>query len=62
VKARDVAVTLLIDRSGSVYKRFGATDLNGIADIDCGHENPDGEALAWAATRQADHLAARAAS
>ncbi|RZF25522.1 cobalamin biosynthesis protein CobT [Paraburkholderia sp. UYCP14C] len=42
-----------------VYKRFGATDLNGIAAIDCGHENPDGEALAWAATRLADHPAAR---
>jgi cobalamin biosynthesis protein CobT len=42
-----------------VYKRFGATDLSGIAQIDCGHENPDGEALAWAATRLADHPAAR---
>ncbi|SMG56242.1 cobaltochelatase CobT-related protein [Paraburkholderia susongensis] len=42
-----------------VYKRFGATDLSGIAEIDCGHENPDGEALAWAATRLADHPAAR---
>ena len=42
-----------------VYKRFGATDLSGIAEIDCGHENPDGEALAWAATRLADHRAAR---
>jgi cobalamin biosynthesis protein CobT len=42
-----------------VYKRFGATDLSGIAAIDCGHENPDGEALAWAATRLADHQAAR---
>ncbi|NML35032.1 cobaltochelatase CobT-related protein [Paraburkholderia antibiotica] len=42
-----------------VYKRFGATDLSGIADIDCGHENPDGEALAWAATRLAGHPAAR---
>ncbi|WGS53161.1 cobalamin biosynthesis protein CobT [Paraburkholderia sp. D15] len=42
-----------------VYKRFGATDLSGIARIDCGHENPDGEALAWAATRLADHQAAR---
>ncbi len=42
-----------------VYKRFGATDLSGIAQIDCGHENPDGEALAWAATRLADHQAAR---
>jgi hypothetical protein len=42
-----------------VYKRFGATDLSGIAEIDCGHENPDGEALAWAATRLADHPAGR---
>ena len=42
-----------------VYKRFGAADLSGIAAIDCGHENPDGEALAWAATRLADHQAAR---
>jgi cobalamin biosynthesis protein CobT len=42
-----------------VYKRFGATDLSGITAIDCGHENPDGEALAWAATRLADHQAAR---
>ncbi|RKT21938.1 cobalamin biosynthesis protein CobT [Paraburkholderia sp. RAU2J] len=42
-----------------VYKRFGATDLSGITAIDCGHENPDGEALAWAATRLADHPAAR---
>ncbi|MFM0736098.1 cobalamin biosynthesis protein CobT [Paraburkholderia xenovorans] len=42
-----------------VYKRFGATDLSGIAALDCGHENPDGEALAWAATRLADHPAER---
>ncbi|MEA3084219.1 MAG: hypothetical protein QOC89_1916 [Paraburkholderia sp.] len=42
-----------------VYKRFGAIDLSGIAAIDCGHENPDGEALAWAATRLADHQAER---
>ena len=42
-----------------VYKRFGATDLSGIAELDCGHENPDGEALAWAATRLADHQAGR---
>jgi len=42
-----------------VYNRFGATDLSGIATIDCGHENPDGEALAWAATRLADHQAER---
>jgi hypothetical protein len=42
-----------------VYKRFGAADLSGIAAIDCGHENPDGEALAWAATRLAEHRAER---
>ncbi|MFM0272039.1 cobalamin biosynthesis protein CobT [Paraburkholderia aspalathi] len=42
-----------------VYKRFGAIDPSGIATIDCGHENPDGEALAWAATRLADHQAER---
>lgn len=42
-----------------VYKRFGAADLSGIAAIDCGHENPDGEALAWAATRLADQQAER---
>ncbi|MFM0075160.1 cobalamin biosynthesis protein CobT [Paraburkholderia sediminicola] len=42
-----------------VYKRFGAIDPSGIATIDCGHENPDGEALAWAATRLADHQAGR---
>jgi cobalamin biosynthesis protein CobT len=42
-----------------VYKRFGATDLSGIAAIDCGHENPDGEALAWAAMRLADHPSQR---
>jgi cobalamin biosynthesis protein CobT len=42
-----------------IYKRFGATDLSGLTGIDCGHENPDGEALAWAATRLADHPAGR---
>ena len=42
-----------------VYKRFGSIDPSGIATIDCGHENPDGEALAWAATRLADHQAER---
>ncbi|OAJ63900.1 cobalamin biosynthesis protein CobT [Paraburkholderia ginsengiterrae] len=42
-----------------VYKRFGTADLSGIAAIDCGHENPDGEALAWAATRLAEHRAER---
>jgi cobalamin biosynthesis protein CobT len=42
-----------------IYKRFGAPDLSGLTGIDCGHENPDGEALAWAATRLADHPAGR---
>ncbi|WP_027798553.1 cobaltochelatase CobT-related protein [Paraburkholderia dilworthii] len=42
-----------------VYKRFGAADMSGIAALDCGHENPDGEALAWAAARLADHPAER---
>lgn len=40
-----------------VFKRFGAGrsndsyDASGLAAIECGHENPDGEALAWAAGR-----------
>jgi cobalamin biosynthesis protein CobT len=42
-----------------IYKRFGSADLSGLTGIDCGHENPDGEALAWAATRLADHPAER---
>ncbi|MDE1181732.1 cobalamin biosynthesis protein CobT [Paraburkholderia sp.] len=42
-----------------IYKRFGSADPSGLANLDCGHENPDGEALAWAATRLADHQAAR---
>jgi nitric oxide reductase activation protein len=42
-----------------IYKRFGAADLSGLADIECGHENPDGEALAWAAGRLAEHRADR---
>lgn len=42
-----------------IYKRFGANDLSGLSRIDCGHENPDGEALAWAATRLAAHKAGR---
>ena len=42
-----------------IYKRFGTADLSGLTGIDCGHENPDGEALAWAATRLADHTAGR---
>lgn len=42
-----------------IYKRFGATDSSGLARLDCGHENPDGEALAWAAARLAEQPAAR---
>ncbi|MGH8781683.1 cobaltochelatase CobT-related protein [Paraburkholderia sp.] len=42
-----------------IYKRFGAADPSGLAMLECGHENPDGEALAWAATRLAAHRAER---
>jgi cobalamin biosynthesis protein CobT len=42
-----------------IYKRFGSAELSGLTGIDCGHENPDGEALAWAATRLADRAAER---
>jgi hypothetical protein len=35
----------------TVYKRFGSSRLDGLSAIECGHENPDGEALAWAAQR-----------
>jgi hypothetical protein len=42
-----------------VFKRFGARDLSGLAAIECGHENPDGEALAWAAERLAREKARR---
>jgi cobalamin biosynthesis protein CobT len=42
-----------------VFKRFGSRDLSGLAAIDCGHENPDGEALAWAAARLAQRKARR---
>lgn len=42
-----------------IYKRFGAADLTGLAAVECGHENPDGEALAWAAGRLAEHRAER---
>lgn len=34
-----------------IYKRFDSDNLSGLARIDCGHENPDGEALTWAADR-----------
>lgn len=42
-----------------VFKRFGARDLSGLAAIECGHENPDGEALAWAAGRLLQRKARR---
>ncbi|WP_322013395.1 cobaltochelatase CobT-related protein [Paraburkholderia sp. J12] len=42
-----------------VFKRFGARDLSGLAAIECGHENPDGEALAWAAERLLQRKARR---
>jgi cobaltochelatase CobT len=34
-----------------VYKRFDSDNPIGLACIECGHENPDGEALSWAADR-----------
>ncbi|SAK90341.1 putative cobalamin biosynthesis protein, CobT [Caballeronia pedi] len=34
-----------------VYKRFDSENMSGLARIECGHENPDGEALSWAADR-----------
>ncbi|WP_250527610.1 VWA domain-containing protein [Caballeronia sp. GAWG2-1] len=34
-----------------VFKRFDSANLSGLARIACGHENPDGEALTWAAER-----------
>ncbi|SAL55484.1 putative cobalamin biosynthesis protein, CobT [Caballeronia sordidicola] len=34
-----------------VYKRFGSNNAAGLSEIACGHENPDGEALVWAASR-----------
>lgn len=48
-----------------VYKRFDArnshdaSSASGLAAIECGHENPDGEALAWAAARLAARKARR---
>jgi cobalamin biosynthesis protein CobT len=42
-----------------IFKRFGARDLSGLAAIECGHENPDGEALAWAAERLLQRKARR---
>ncbi|MBI0330600.1 cobaltochelatase CobT-related protein [Burkholderia plantarii] len=34
-----------------IYKRFDSDNPSGLARIESGHENPDGEALAWAAER-----------
>ncbi|MEK6422542.1 MAG: cobalamin biosynthesis protein CobT [Burkholderia gladioli] len=34
-----------------IYKRFDSDNPSGLACIECGHENPDGEALSWAAER-----------
>ena len=34
-----------------IYKRFGSSNPTGLSTIDCSHENPDGEALVWAAGR-----------
>jgi Cobalamin biosynthesis protein CobT VWA domain len=42
-----------------IYKRFGSNNPAGLSAIDCGHENPDGEALAWAAERLAAQRAGR---
>lgn len=42
-----------------IYKRFGSNNPMGLSEIDCGHENPDGEALAWAAERLAAQRAGR---
>jgi cobalamin biosynthesis protein CobT len=42
-----------------IYKRFGSNNPAGLSAIDCGHENPDGEALAWAAGRLAAQRAGR---
>jgi cobalamin biosynthesis protein CobT len=42
-----------------IYKRFGSNNPAGLSGIDCGHENPDGEALAWAAGRLAAQRAGR---
>jgi cobalamin biosynthesis protein CobT len=42
-----------------IYKRFGSNNPAGLSAIDCGHENPDGEALVWAAERLAAQRAGR---
>lgn len=36
-----------------IYKRFDSAVLNGLEKIKCGSENPDGEAVKWAANRLA---------
>ncbi|MEC5406444.1 VWA domain-containing protein [Paraburkholderia sp. MPAMCS5] len=42
-----------------VYKRFDSDNLSGLQRLECGHENPDGEALSWAATRLLERRAHR---
>nr|WP_257813933.1 cobalamin biosynthesis protein CobT [Burkholderia glumae] len=42
-----------------IYKRFDSDNPSGLARIESGHENPDGEALAWAAGRLLAHRARR---
>ncbi|CAB3771009.1 cobalamin biosynthesis protein CobT [Burkholderia sp. MSh2] len=42
-----------------VYKRFDSDNPSGLACIECGHENPDGEALGWAAERLLSRRARR---
>jgi cobalamin biosynthesis protein CobT len=42
-----------------IYKRFSSNNPAGLSAINCGHENPDGEALAWAAGRLAAQRAGR---
>lgn len=42
-----------------IYKRFGSANPVGLSAIECGHENPDGEALIWAARRLSEQRAGR---
>lgn len=42
-----------------IYKRFGSNNPVGLGAMECGHENPDGEALAWAAERLMSQRAGR---
>jgi cobalamin biosynthesis protein CobT len=42
-----------------VYKRFGSNNPTALGLIECAHENPDGEALTWAAGRLAEQRAGR---